>query len=283
MKKTIIGALASLALITVSFGQVSTFTGQPKGLDWNEFVAKMEKDATARAAFKTAAGLADVTSQTFVTPDIGIASGISLSLSGAVSAGANTASDGYYNLPNAGSVCWEASPAATDVCISVNTSEQFTFTNDLLNPSNVGQVVKNGLTASGSVANDFSASTGTYKTSTGLNTVGGKQALKVIATPVAAAATPSALGSANIVTISSDTASKGTKLLTGVAGDVIYVLNTSSTAAALYPATGGTINGGAANAQYAVPASKGSLAICTAADTWSLYDLTSLAVPAPTP
>ena len=57
--------------------------------------------------------------------------------------------------------------------LSVNSSEQFVFSNDLLNPSNVGQVVKTGLTASGSAANDFSGSTGTFLTSSGLNTISG--------------------------------------------------------------------------------------------------------------
>lgn len=165
-------------------------------------------------------------------------------------------------------------------------ADEYTFktkAQEMANKTLVAQVVKTGLTASGSAANDFSGSTGTFKTSTGLNTVGGKQALKVIATPVAAAgagggvAGATALGSANIVTISSDGATKGVKLLTGVAGDVIQIINTSGTAANLFAASGGTINGGAADAGCAVPASKGVIAICTAADTWSVFDMTALA------
>jgi hypothetical protein len=140
-----------------------------------------------------------------------------------------------------------------------------------------------GLTASGSAANDFSASTGTFKTSTGLHTFGGKAAFKVVATPVAATgagggvAGAAALGSANIVTISSDGATKGVKLLTGVAGDIVDVINTSGTAANLFAASGGTINGGSANAGCAVPASKGVRCFCTAADTWTVVDHTARA------
>lgn len=142
--------------------------------------------------------------------------------------------------------------------------------------------VINGATTAVAANNfDWSTSTGTWKTPTGLNTVGGKQALKVIATPVAAAgagggaAGAAALGSANIVTISSDGATKGVKLQTGVAGDLVYVLNTSATAANLFPATGGTINGGGANVGCAIAASKGAICVCTAADTWTVFDFTA--------
>ena len=142
-------------------------------------------------------------------------------------------------------------------------------------------VIATGLTASGAAANDFSGSTGTFKTSTGLHTFGGKAAFKVIATPVAAtgagggAGGAAALGSAQIVVISSDGATKGVILQTGVAGDVVFVINSSSTAANLFPATGGTLNGLSANTGVAIPASKGSICICTAADTWIVFDLTA--------
>ena len=47
-------------------------------------------------------------------------------------------------------------------------------THELSNKTVVAQVVKTGLTASGSAANDFSASTGAFKPSTGLFTAGGQ-------------------------------------------------------------------------------------------------------------
>lgn len=140
-------------------------------------------------------------------------------------------------------------------------------------------VISTGLTASGSAANDFSGSTGTFLTSTGQNTIGGKVAFKTIATPVAATgaaggvAGAAALGSASTVVVSSDGATKGVKFLTGVTGDIVHVINSSATACNLFAASGGTINGGATNAGCTIPASKGVLAICTAADTWTVYDL----------
>lgn len=133
--------------------------------------------------------------------------------------------------------------------------------------------------ASGTGAVDLSAASGTFKTPTGLHTLGGKVAFKVIAGAVAATGAAggvggaAALGSATIVRISSDGATKGVKLQTGVAGDIVFVLNTSATAANIFAASGGTINGGSTDVGAAVPASKGVMCFCTAADTWAVFDL----------
>jgi len=95
---------------------------------------------------------------------------------------------------------------------------------------------------------------------------------KAIATPVAAAGTDAAtaavLGSGNIMAISSDGAGKGVKLLSVSSGTSKRLYNTTATAAILYPATGGTINGLAANAGVVIPASTGLVIDCTAANTW---------------
>lgn len=100
---------------------------------------------------------------------------------------------------------------------------------------------------------------------------------RVIATPVAAAGSTVAdagqLGSANVVTISSDGATKGVKLPTGQAGQIVTVINTTATACELYAASGGTVNGLSADASIVVPASKGVLCVCTASNTWTVYDL----------
>lgn len=163
-----------------------------------------------------------------------------------------------------------------------NVADTFVFVTKsatLANKTLTSPVIGTGLTASGSAANTFAGSTGTFITSTGLNTLSGKVALKVVAAPVAATgaaggvAGAAALGSANIVTVSSDGATKGVKLLTGVAGDIVHVLNTSSTACNLFAASGGTINAGSADVGCAIPASKGVKAVCTAADTWTVFDL----------
>lgn len=140
-------------------------------------------------------------------------------------------------------------------------------------------VISTGLTASGSAANTFAGSTGTFVTSTGTNTLSGNTIFKAIATPVAATGAgggvggAAALGAGNMLYVSSDGATKGVKLLTGVAGDTKWIINTSSTAANLFAASGGTINGGAADAGCAIPASKGVVAFCSAADTWTVFDM----------
>lgn len=81
------------------------------------------------------------------------------------------------------------------------------------------------------------------------------------------------LAASAVVLISSDGATKGVKLPTGVAGMVIDVINTTSTACELYAASGGTVNGLSADASVVLPASKGVRCFCTAADTWTAFDL----------
>lgn len=150
-------------------------------------------------------------------------------------------------------------------------------TEALTNKTLTSPVIGTGLTASGSAANTFAGSTGTFITSTGLNTLSGLVAFKVIATPVAAAGSTVSdagqLGSATIVVNSSASASAGVKLQTGVAGQIVFVINSSATACELYAASGGTVNGLSADASVVLPASKGVLCLCTAADTWTVYDL----------
>ena len=103
----------------------------------------------------------------------------------------------------------------------------------------------------------------------------------ITATPVAAAGSTVAdagqLAASAVVLITSDGATKGVKLPTGVAGMVIEVINTSGTACELYAASGGTVNGLSADASVVVQASKGVRCICTAADTWLAFDLVALA------
>jgi hypothetical protein len=142
---------------------------------------------------------------------------------------------------------------------------------------------KNLLCAAGTSTLDFSLGTGIFKSPTGLNTFGGKAAFKVVSTPVAATgagggvAGAAALGSANIVNVSSDGATKGVKLNTGVPGDVVWITNTSATACNLFAASGGTINGGSADVGCAIAASKGVLCQCMTADVWIVSDFTARA------
>lgn len=106
------------------------------------------------------------------------------------------------------------------------------------------------------------------------------------ATAAATAATGSlhtdaaALAATNVTFITSDSAAKGVKLPNGQAGDILEVINNSSTAAKLYPATGGTLNGLGTNAAVLVPASKGVRCFCSAADTWTVFEMTAKAATA---
>lgn len=105
-------------------------------------------------------------------------------------------------------------------------------------------------------------------------------------TPTATAAAGSThtdaapLAATNTVYITSDSSAKGVKLPAGVAADIIEVINNSATAAKLYPGTGGTLNGLAANAAVVIPASKGVRCHCSATDTWKVFDMTALAATA---
>ena len=102
-------------------------------------------------------------------------------------------------------------------------------------------------------------------------------------TAIATAATGStyldaaALAATNTTYITSDSAAKGVKLPTGAPGDIMEVINTSATAAKLYPATTGVLNGQAANAGVVIPASKGVRCFCSAIDTWTVFDMTAKA------
>lgn len=118
-------------------------------------------------------------------------------------------------------------------------------------------------------------------TATGKVILGSLANIKSIAAPVAATgaaggvAGAAALGAANVVYVSSDGATKGVKFATGALGDWKWVLNTSATACNLFAASGGTINGGSADAGCTILASKGVLAFCSAANTWTVFDMTA--------
>jgi hypothetical protein len=89
-----------------------------------------------------------------------------------------------------------------------------------------------------------------------------------------------ALSATNTTYITSDSAAKGVKLPTGAAGDIMEVINNSATAAKLYPATSGAINGLSTNAAVVIPASKGVRCFCSAVDTWTVFDMTARAATA---
>ena len=74
-------------------------------------------------------------------------------------------------------------------------------------------------------------------------------------------------GSVNVVT--TGTASDGVKLPAGYgAGDVVYIVNISAAALNVYPATGGAINGGSANAAKALAANLSGCYISLGSENW---------------
>ena len=106
----------------------------------------------------------------------------------------------------------------------------------------------------------------------------------ITATPVAAdgtnLATAAALATTNTTFITCDLATKGVRLPTGSAGDIMEVINNSATAARLYPASTGVLNGLAPDAAVVIPASKGVRCFCSAANTWTVFDMTAKAASA---
>lgn len=155
-----------------------------------------------------------------------------------------------------GTSLWGASDkgaffGATPIAIPANTVDYVTA------------LVNLGLRASGGTA---------AATFPGIVSVGTQLVRSRQNTAVAAAGTnvgtATALGSADMTKVSSDGSGKGWILPTGVVGAAKIVINTTSTAGILYPATGGTINGLSANAGIVIGASKTTFLECTLADTW---------------
>lgn len=229
MKNIIRSAVVALVLATVSsvIAETSTLTGLPNGMPWLEFVQKMDRDSTAKQTFANSVVNAS-SGALIVNPNIGDATGTSLTL------GLTTVNSGALNLANAAGIYWESAPVATLGVISFNSSEQFKFTTgdlstavDILTPSFITPTIKTGLLASGSASNDFSASTGTFKTSSGANTLSG-------------AATGVSLQVTGLLKTSS--ASTGIGYATG-AGGLVTQITTRATGVTMVPnpCTSGTI------------------------------------------
>ena len=74
-------------------------------------------------------------------------------------------------------------------------------------------------------------------------------------------------GAVNVVTTGN--ANDGVKLPTDVAvGDVVYIVNVSNAALNVYPATGGAINGGSANAAKALAANMSGAYVSLGGENW---------------
>ena len=188
-----------------------------------------------------------------------------------------------------------AATAGSGTCLYMGTSVGAKVTgstrvrvnlNGNIAPSLAGAATATTLSVSGASTLTGAASLGSTLGVTGLATLsagatlGGKLTLTASNTPVAAAgstyADAAAVGAQDLITISSDSAAKGVKLLTGAAGQVKRIVNTTATACKLYAATGGTLSGLTANAPVTVAASHVLVCYCLAADTWYVEDAGAL-------
>lgn len=119
----------------------------------------------------TSTNLVFSTSPTFVTPILGVASATSLATS---AASPLLLTNGQLVTIALTSQTVGASTLTIPNFANVNDTFAFiTLAQSLSNKTLVTPVISTGLTASGSTANDFSGSTGTFITSTGANTLSG--------------------------------------------------------------------------------------------------------------
>jgi len=103
-----------------------TFTGTPLST-----TAAVDTNTTqiATTAFVIGQGYAKLVSPSFTTPNLGAATGTSIAF------GSDPADAGVVRLENAAVIGWEASPAGTDVTMTVNSSERFVFSHAISAPA----------------------------------------------------------------------------------------------------------------------------------------------------
>lgn len=140
-----------------------------------------------------------------------------------ISIGADPADAGDIRLVNAGIIAWEASPAGTDVTLTVNSSEQFVFSNPLLSP----QLITPALgvaTATSLNGNFFTTGTGTLTLgSATLNAgTGGTLGSNAFTSTAFVTATGGALTTNSLVLGNSTT---DTKVAAGITTDGVSELN----------------------------------------------------------
>lgn len=130
MKFKLIAVTLLAIAVSTNAGNISTTTGLDANTPWIEVLQKLD---TGRATL------------TLVTPALGAATFTTLAH------GADPADAGVIRLANADVIAWEASPASTDVTLTVNSSEQFVFSAAILSPTFVTPAL--GTPASGVITN----------------------------------------------------------------------------------------------------------------------------------
>jgi hypothetical protein len=137
---------------------------------------------------------------------------------------------------------------------TITTIPQVATTTNSTSSNLTSPVIIAGLTASGSAANDFSGSTGTFKTSTGTNTFGGNTARKCGASVTAAGSSQTdatALNEGDQVLVTGVTGQTGYGVKfpsASFAGKAVLVQNITAFACKLYPYSTEDIGAGASTA-----------------------------------
>lgn len=175
---------------------------------------------------------ADLVSPAFTTPNIGASTGTSLAL------GSDPAGTGVLRLENAAAIAWEASPSGTDATLTLNSSEQFVFSNPILSPTFITPAL--GTPASGVATNLTGTASGLtagnvttnanltgHVTSTGNAAVLGSFTLAQLSTAVSdanVARSDSAQTFTGDQTFSGQTLARTSRLTTTAASDVPLIL-----------------------------------------------------------
>ncbi len=163
-------------------------------------------------------------------------------------------------------------PDASDTVVLLVTAQELT------NKTLTAAVIKTGCTASGSAANDFSGSTGAFKTSTGLNTWGGNTQCVVGPAVTAAGSTQgnaTALNEGDVTLVIGVTGQSGYGVVfpsASFAGKRVVVINTTAYACKLYPYSTENIGAGASTA-VTLTASHAFLVVFTSAGVGKVYDM----------
>lgn len=147
MKKVII-ALVLLATVSSTQAKVNAVTGQQEDMSWLQFIKLIAHKDTALARFVTGLQLSTLG----ITPGSGVSD--------------------FLVTPTSANLALAVTNETGSSLLVFNTS-----------PTIVSPVISTGLTASGSAANTFVGSTGTFITSSGANTLSGAVTVNDATTP----------------------------------------------------------------------------------------------------
>lgn len=204
MKKVITAVVMACVLATVSSskgsGTVSAFTGVDANMPWNQFVEQMDRSASSKAAFVANLELAalgtapTVESLAFLTTPnattFAAMMGVDANAPSEAALGVllspgtlNLTADKTLTVPKTMTFTSTDDTTVATFFAGADTVVGLAATQELTNKTLTAPVIKTGLTASGSAANTFAGSTGTFITSTGANTLNGAVSINAATTP----------------------------------------------------------------------------------------------------